>query len=97
MPLYEYCCKNDTGCGKIHVELRPVEKYLDPVRCTCGLIATLQLSAPGTRFDHLYPYLDTYMDANPIEIRSRSHYLNELRKRNLVEKERGKGCKGQWI
>ena len=45
--------------------------------------------------DHLYPYIDEYMAAEPVEIRSRKHYLQELKKRGL--QERGNERTGRWV
>ena len=56
-----------------------------PATCpVCGSTAKFIL-AFGQRYDYLYPYIDEYIAPEPIEIKSRAHYLRELKKRNLVE------------
>ncbi len=95
MPIYTYECKK---CCKTTTEYRRIKERENPGVCPfCNSSTKFILSTPGRRFDSMYPYIDEYIDAKPVEITSRSHYLKELRKRNLREKGRPPGTKGQWV
>ena len=91
MPLYSYRC---SACEKISDELRSVAERLDNHLCVCGGTTEFFLST-SSRSGPSYPFLDTNMDHNPVEIHSLSHYRKELKKRNLSERTGGKMQK--WV
>jgi putative FmdB family regulatory protein len=93
MPIYTYKCK---FCGREYEKFRSLSKRLVGHVCDCGQIASFILSAKSKIRD-LYPFIDEYMDAKPVQIESLKHYRRELSKRNLQETGRRRGMKGQWV
>jgi putative FmdB family regulatory protein len=96
VPLYDYQCKN---CNEVITEYRQMVDRDKPGKCPDCKSATYPiLTIPGnTNYSSMYPYNDEYIDAKPVTIHSRSHYKKELAKRNLIEKGRSMGSKGQWV
>jgi len=93
MPIYTYECNN---CHKLIEEYRKVNDYNKQKPCQCG--GTLQFTiAPPAKPVNIYPFVDEYMDSQPVVIHSLSHYRKELKKRGLQETGAGKGNKGQWV
>ena len=94
MPIYQYQCKR---CNKLIDEYRKMcDNKKDGVCPFCNSETRFVFTAPHN-FTRLYPYMDQYIAEKPVEIKSRSHYQQELKKRGLREKERGGGGKGQWV
>lgn len=94
MPIYTYQCKS---CGVEVDQIREIRNREKVDSCACGGEMQKILSPMRKHPDHLYPYIDEYMAAEPIEIRSRSHRLQELKKRGKQEIGVGVGMPGRWI
>jgi len=91
MPLYSYQCDD---CGKVSDDYRTISNRLNNPICVCGGTTRFVLSTSERRGPS-YPFLDTNMDHQPVEIHSLSHYRKELKKRNLSERSGGKMQK--WV
>ena len=95
MPVYSYSC---TKCGNISEELRRLADRLIAASCpNCGSVATFSLTAHAQPMTHLYPYQDTNMDHNPVEITSLKQRNQELKKRGLQDCGIQRGGPGRWI
>lgn len=93
MPIYTYKCKT---CGIEMDEYRKLEDRLGNTKCeSCGCAAEFTIAPLPKPTDHLYPYVDDNISAKPIEIRSRKHYLQELKQRGLQERTGGKTAR--WV
>ena len=95
MPIYEYQCVECGSRTEAYRSLRDRERVA--ICPTCGGDAQFVLATSRWGRSGSYPYMDEFMDTRPVEITSRSHYIKELKKRGLREKERGKGNRGQWV
>ena len=93
MPIYSYKCNK---CEKEIEEYRKMETRLIENSCACGGSYVFQLTF-SKKMDGHYPFIDTMMDHNPVEITSLSHYRRELKKRGLSEKGKKRGNPGQWV
>lgn len=93
MPIYVYKCDK---CDKIVEEYRQVKDYNMQKSCQCG--GTLKHTIVShAKPASIYPFVDEYMDHEPVVIYSLSHYRKELKKRGLQETGAGRGNKGQWV
>lgn len=93
MPIYSYRCG---GCGNEVEEFRQLKDRERILHCICGgtyrpFLSFTPKVGPG------YPFVDNFMDHQPVVIESLSHYRKELKKRGLQEKGVRRGHKGQWV
>jgi len=79
MPIYDFEC---TLCNKISEAIVPVD--VNEIICPkCKTGDALKIFK-GTKFIPFKPYVEYNLGEEPVEIKSKSHLEQELRKRGLV-------------
>jgi putative FmdB family regulatory protein len=94
MPRYDFRCPS---CGLTTERVLTLARYDDPQGCeSCGGDMRRLISAPRVN-PAWQEYLEENMGQDPVHIRSREHYKQELQKRGL-HNQWGVGLESQrWV